>query len=167
MWPWLRKIINCSSAEELRGASISEAPFWEVTAPKDHAGFVRVLSGFLPDSSVLYLEGGSPSHQITDWLETRVIEPSLKIALGTIWPRPKAFHVPATAENVLGLAELFEHHATPEIAIHFHAYRAEEVLLQWHDAFFSDPLLLSPTIPEKQVAAFCARCGCAYKWTDK
>jgi len=112
---------------------------------------------------VLYLEGGSPDRAILEFMHARACEPQLKLALGTIWPRPQVFHIPATPENLTDLAALFGNHATPEICIHFHAYCEQTVVLQWHDAFFDDPLYLSPVIPESRVKTFCTACACSYE----
>jgi hypothetical protein len=65
---------------------------------------------------VLYLEGGSPDRAILEFMHARACEPQLKLALGTIWPRPQVFHIPATVENLTDLAAVFGNHATPRFA---------------------------------------------------
>ena len=78
--------------------------------------------------------------------------------MGTIWPRPKVFHVPATVTILTELARIMKHHAEPELAIHFHVYRNNSVLLEWHDAF-SQPMLMSGAIPEEKVKVFADKIG--------
>jgi hypothetical protein len=60
------------------------------------------------------------------------------------------------------LAELTRSCAYPELAIHFHAYRGQSVLLEWHDAF-TQPMLLSGEFPEQQVRTFAERLHMLYK----
>jgi hypothetical protein len=162
MWDWFARILGAMPREERDGATLSPGPCWRVSAPADSAEFVRRLCDLLPPASTLGLEGGSPDAAIEEFLHRRACEPRLKLALGTIWPRPRVFHIPASAENLAELAALFESHAAPEICIHFHAYCDQQVVLQWHDAFFNDPLLLSLAIPEPRVKAFCDACACPY-----
>jgi hypothetical protein len=52
--------------------------------------------------------------------------------------------------------------AYPELAIHFHAYRNQTVLLECHDAF-TQPMLLSGEFPEQQIRAFAERLRMSYK----
>ncbi len=160
---WLQKLLGWTSAEDRAGAELTVPLFWEITAPKDGAEFVRALPEIVPEDGVIYLEDGSPDEQIREFMRERSIEPHLKIALGTIWPRPKVFHVPATHENITDLAAVFECHVALEVCIHLHAYHNQAVILQWHDAFFDDPILISPSVPEIAVKRFCERCGCSYK----
>lgn len=129
---------------------LTPGPCWRVSAPTDHEEFIRRLHDLLPPRSVLYLEGGSPDRAILEFMHARACEPQLKLALGTIWPRPQVFHIPATVENLTDLAAVFGNHATPEICIHFHAYCEQTVVLQWHDAFFDDPLYLCPSFRNRE-----------------
>jgi hypothetical protein len=163
MCDWLASVLRIVPRGERGGATLARGPCWKVTAPKHHDAFVRQLRDLLPAGSILYLEGGSPSAKLRAILEALAVEPQLKIALGTIWPRPLVLHIPATDENVVPLAGLFGKHATPEICVHFHAYWEREVVLQWHDAFGHDPLYLSCMIPEARVRAFSERRSCSFE----
>ena len=84
------------------------------------------------------------------------------VALGTVWPRPETFHVRATQETLAELRELAEHHAEPELAIHFHVYKDGRVILEWHDAF-DESMLLREDIPESEVRTLARRLGTTYK----
>ena len=44
-------------------------------------------------------------------------------------------------------------------ADHLSAYLGSDVLLEWHDAFLDDPILLSHLLPEARVRAFASRLG--------
>jgi hypothetical protein len=88
------------------------------------------------------------------------------VAVGTLWPRPAYYHVPATPRTLAELALLAESHAEPELAIHFHVYRTGKVLLEWHDAF-SQPLLLDGELPESKVRDFASAPGMSFqRYTD-
>jgi hypothetical protein len=119
---------------------------------------LRALGDLLPDSSVLYFEGGSPGSKLLDFFTAHAIEEQIHVAVGILWPRPVYFHIPATPNNLLDLAELAESHAEPELAVHFHAYQNGRILLEWHDAF-SQPMLIDGKISEKQVRRFAAVLG--------
>ena len=60
------------------------------------------------------------------------------------------------------LAEIIKHHAKPELAIHFHVYINDSVLLEWHDAF-SQPMLMSGVIPEEKIKVFSDKIGKNYR----
>jgi hypothetical protein len=70
-----------------------------------------------------------------------------------------------TRENLEGLAELSEHHAEPEIAIHIHVYKGNKVLLEWYDAT-SDPFRIAKEIGEEKVKEFCSKLGAEYTDLD-
>ena len=158
---WLAKLLGVSSKEDSSGLRLAE-PRWEVDGPADFPQLFQALRGWLPEGAILYFEGGSPDPQIEDFMVTHSIPECVHIALGTIWPKPRVFHVPATAETLSELAKIMGSHAEPELAIHFHAYRGDSVLLEWHDAF-SDPMLLSGAFSEDQVKALADRFGTRYR----
>jgi hypothetical protein len=94
--------------------------------------------------------------------ETHAAGKTTKVALGTIWPKPKVFHLSIAPEVVQELAALTGQHATPEICDHLHAYKDGRVLLEWHDAF-DQKLLISREVSEEKVAEFCKRLGAKYE----
>ena len=153
---WLSRLLHYVPAEEREGLSL-EPPCWEVSCPEDFGAFLRALPDLAPAGSILYLEG-HPAADVSSYVEQRAPRSITKLAVGTIWPRPKCLHMLITRENVAGLAELEERHALPEIAAHVHVYNKNQVLLQWYDAG-SDPLAISKHLPEQDVRDFCARLG--------
>lgn len=84
------------------------------------------------------------------------------IKMGISWPRPKVFHVPASKENLEGLAGMMDHHAEPELAVHFLVYCNGKVILEWYDAF-SNPMYLSGEWAEDKVRAFCDKLKWKYR----
>jgi hypothetical protein len=85
----------------------------------------------------------------------------VKIAYGTIWPRPDVHHIPMTTNNRESLAALIDSESLAHPCNHLHVYRDDQMLLQWHDAWF-DPILISTGVPEQLVAQFAAALERAY-----
>ena len=65
-------------------------------------------------------------------------------------------------QNLAELAALAESHAEPELAVHFHVYLEDKVLLQWHDAF-GQALFLDGSIPKEQVKLFAEALNMTFK----
>lgn len=131
-------------------------PFWEVSGDTDFPSVLAALPDLLPDGSVLYFEGGSASAELLVFLRAHQVQARAHVARGIIWPKPAIYHLPATRDIIMPLAELMRTRAYPELAVHFHAYCDQAVLLEWHDAF-TNPMLLSAEIPEQRVRAFAER----------
>ena len=133
-------------------------PFWELSGETDFPSLLTALTDLLPEDCVLSFEGGSPSGTLSTFLQAREIPERVHVAYGTIWPKPRVFHIPAMPETLSRLAELTRSCASPEMAIHFHVYHGQSVLLEWHDAF-TEPMLLSGELPEPTVRTFARRLG--------
>jgi hypothetical protein len=163
MRSWLTRLFSCGARKQPAGIELDPHSHWEISAPKEHAPFLRCLIELLPPGAILYLEGTSIAHDVSDFLAAHAVESPTPVRRGTIWPMPAVHHVPATAANTEALASLIARHPAPEICDHLHAYVGSAVILQWHDAFFDDPLLLSSRVPEDAVKRFCQSLGCSYK----
>ena len=135
---------------------------WEVSAPRSTQKLFEELGAFLPMGAVLYFEGGSPRGELASFFEQESVPEQTHIAMGTSWPRPKTFHVPATEANLATLAELSQRCAEPELADHFHVYCGNEVLIAWFD-ILSIPMHVSNRFPEDEVTSFCDRLGVTYR----
>jgi hypothetical protein len=160
---WLGRLFGAVSKEEMEGIRLdTSGAYWEIDGPRTYVELFNGLQDWLPEGAVLYFEGGSPDTEIDDFIGTYSIPEETHVAMGTIWPRPKAFHIPATPMILTELARVMEHHAEPELAVHFHIYREDSVLLEWHDAF-SQPMLLSGVIPEEQVKIFADKIGQTFR----
>lgn len=122
---WLYKLFNAATPDEQKGIFLKN-PKWEISPIRDMPAFLRALDNLIPEGSVLYFEGGSPDAEIRSYFDARKYPNPTKIALGTIWPRPLSYHVPFTAENTTELADIMEHHATPEGSVHFHVYKDDK-----------------------------------------
>jgi hypothetical protein len=159
---WLARLFGAASREELRGLHLDEsvAP-WAVDGPRDFSTLLRALEPWLAPESVLYFEGGYLDAELASFLAGASIPEQVHLALGTIWPRPRAFHVPA-GPAIVKLADLMEHHPNLELAVHFHVYRKGVVLLQWHDAF-DGPMLLAGSMPEAEVKTLAETLRTSYR----
>jgi hypothetical protein len=83
--------------------------------------------------------------------------------MGSFAPCPVVHHLPATFENLNGLADAALGLPGYDIAWHLHIYRPDEVLLHGHDAFDGDSLYASMRIPEENVRRFCEKLGMTYQ----
>jgi hypothetical protein len=159
----LAKLFGATPRERLKGISLDRSAAWEVSPASDLPAFLRALPQILPPDSILYLEGGTPPEELKAFLDAHCVPERCHVAMGTIWPKPQAFHLPATEQNLAQLAELAERFAAPQAAVHLHAYAGGKVVLEWYDAFWKDPLYLSSAIPEQKVRSFCSALGLKYK----
>ena len=149
---WLRSLLSRAAGKlEPRGLRLDpSSPCRQIEGPRTFEQLFRALDGWLPEGSVLYFEGGSPDAEIESFMAENAIPEQVHIALGTLWPRPLVFHVPGTSPVLSRLAAIMDHHAEPELAWHFHVYRAGVVLLEWHDAF-GQPMLVSGAVPDAEL----------------
>jgi hypothetical protein len=159
----LAKIFGAVPRDEMTGIRLDMGrPFWEVCGKTDFPSLLMALPELLPEECVLYFEGGWPSGELLKFLQEHSVPERAHVAYGTIWPKPSVFHLPATLKTISRLAELMCSYAYPELAIHFHAYHDQCVLLEWHDAF-TQPMLLSGELPEQTVRRFAEALHMSYK----
>lgn len=160
---WLRRLIGAASQEEMEGICLdAEKPYWEVGGPSTFEELFNALKKWVPDDALLYFEGEPQDDEIYDFFKMHAVPEISHVAMGTIWPHPQVFHVPATETLLSELARIMRNHAAPELASHFHVYRNDTVMLQWHDAFDS-PMLMDGDIPEEDVRAFADKIGTNYR----
>ncbi len=160
---FLAKLFGATPREQLKGISLDRNSAWEVSPASDLPAFLRALPKILPGDAVLYLEGGTPPEELKAFLSARFVPERCHLAMGTIWPKPETFHLPATEQNLAQLAELVERCAAPQAAEHLHAYARDKVMLEWYDALWKDQLYLSSAIPEGNFRSFCSALGLKYK----
>jgi len=70
-----------------------------------------------------------------------------------------------TPANLGRVGALFGEHPAPNICDHFHVYTRGRVILEWHDAFYDDPMAVCKSTPEDRVRRFAQSIGCAYELT--
>ncbi len=163
----LAKLFGATPREQMKGIFLGEQAAWELSPASDFPSFLRALPTILPPDSILYLEDGNPPKQIKAFLDSHCIPEQSHVAMGTIWPKPHTFHLPATTENLNQIADLAERIAVHQAAIHLHAYSNGKILLEWYDAFYKDPFYLSSAIPENKVKDFYSILSLRYKSLEK
>ncbi len=159
----LARLFNFVPRKELKGLCLGKDAYWKIAPTKDLPSLLRALPSLVPENVILYLEDGTPPPDIKAFLNANSVPEVLHLVMGTIWPRPRVFHLPATLKNLSRLAELAEKCAAFEVAIHLHVYKHDKVLLEWYDAFFDDPMYLSREIPREKVHAFCSELSLQYE----
>jgi hypothetical protein len=113
---------------------------------------LRVIDETIPKDAVLYVEGTSIVPAVSEFLEARQPAERPKAKAGTLWPRPRVFHLPLSGANLAELRSLADGYAEPEVADHLMVYRGDKVLLEAHDAGNGDIRLsrsLSPEVIER------------------
>jgi hypothetical protein len=121
---------------------------------RDIASLARAI-GALPDGSTVYLEGNSMAKEVREVVERLAVESSTTVQRGTIWPKPRIYHVPAGPEFLSALEDLAERHAIPEIGDHLVVYAGEQVLLSAYD--LGDRVYVSRRLPPAVVDEVRAR----------
>ncbi len=144
------------------GLSLAWQSVWRLSPPNDHAKLIDSLPIIITRNAIGYFEHTHFDPAARSLFERYEIEPSREIETGTIWPRPKCFHLPLTRNSLLGLKRLFQSTSAQAICAHFHVYDQEGMLLEWFDAFAKSPLYLSVRVPEDSVAGFCHELSITY-----
>lgn len=83
----------------------------------------------------------------------------LKVAFGTIWPKPDFYHLPLQSELLEEAADLVDRRGISLPSIHLHVHDGERVLLEWHDAFCDDPMYVATSFPRERVEEFARAIG--------
>ena len=162
---WLSKLYNSVPAEKRKGIHLNHNnPQWKIENPKRRcfSELFRALTYLVPPDSIAYFEDGSPGGALKTFFDERSVHEVSHVEMGTISLETPVLHVPASSENLLELAEIAEHYAEPEVAIHFHVYKDDEMLLEWYDAF-ANPIFVSKELPENKIKEFCNRLSVGYE----
>ena len=136
-------------------------PAWRLSRVRDLTAFLLALRDLVPEDAILLLEDGAHDAELREFFRERAVPSQSPVPKGT-FGRTEDAHLPATHPNLTDLAEISERHAEPEIAIHVHVYKGDDILLQWHDAL-DDPMYVSKGIPEDKVKAFAAALAVDYR----
>lgn len=159
---WLQKFFERRLPKGIR---LDADTYWEVSPPEDVTAFFHHLHELMPARAVLYLEGVSIGTSVAKRLTELQCEPQAQVALGTLWPKPRCFHIPLTEQNLREIAALYESNAPPEICDHLHVYAENSVLLEWHDALYDEPFLVDERISKQQLQKFCRAIRSSFKKT--
>ena len=153
---WLKRRTSRDAVDDgLKGHA------WRLNGAIDHSAFFRNLSQILSPDAVLVLEGGMHPEPLRAFLRKEELPAGKKLPTGTLWPAPSVYHLRALPAVLNQLSELTDQCAAPEVCDHLHAYRDDEILVQWFDAFTS-PLYVSKQVAKEQVQQFAAVLGVTY-----
>ena len=155
---FLARLFGAVPKKEWSGIHLTDTDPWCVSPTRDVERFVRALPPLMPSGSVVYFEDTAEMH-VRRYLDGVSVPSQVRVAIGTIWPRPDCYHVPLTAETMEALAVFLEENPAGFFSAHCHVYRDGVVLLQWHDAFIDDPIYLSRTLSAEAVARFAQALG--------
>ena len=153
----LSRILGYMTREERVGISLGRDATWQVWGVGDPQKFFLALRALVPPESVLALHEPEGKN-VRQFLREHAAETHTRVEAGTIWPRPEIYHIDCSAPNLTALEDLASRHAAPEMAIHLHVYRKEQVLIESYDAF-DDPMHLSGVFRVEDVMRFSESCG--------
>jgi hypothetical protein len=162
MFKLIKKFFRDLTCDKIDGLCLQCVPqYWELEGKTDFPTFLRALPTLVSSPSLLYLEDGSPSGELKEWLYRNMVTPVEKIAQGSYGFQSRAFHIPLTESTMRELAILSDQVASPELAIHVHVYELGRVILEWYDAF-NNPIHVDDGVEESKVAEFACMIGFAY-----
>ena len=140
------------------GRDIVDPPCWQMSSPIDFCEFLRKLPGFVPEDSILSIQGGCAA-DIEAYVTSRPAIYDNETDQGWFKLRTKTLYMPVTDSNLQGLADLSEKHAEPEVANSLGVYHNHQVILSWHD-LPGDPIYLSDSLDGRILREACVSLGC-------
>jgi len=155
---FLSRLLGYAAKQEAAGARLEQGERWVVPPTRDAAAVLRSLPILFPADAFVYFEGTTENH-FAEWLAAHSIAAPLKVAHGTIWPKPDFYHVPLRSELLEEGADLVDRKGISLPAIHLHVHDGERVLLEWHDAFYDDPMYVAASLPRNRVEEFARAIG--------
>ena len=161
MFKFLRYIL-ASKQSSARGVGYVTPPVYEIDPPKEYLQFFTTLSQYFPANSILFLEDGAFPSKFEAFLKSNSIACDIVLAPGTIWPKPRAYHLPIQPKLMLELAQWGAKLAEPELCSHLRIHDGKKLLLHWYD-FPHDPMYVSAELGEQAVASLARQLGTAYR----
>ena len=156
---WLDRVLNTVWRDQLTGLHLEEPSPRAFIVSCEPARSLRALPLLVPQPAVLYCED-TTDRAVEVWLRKHAMaSPPDKVRVGTVIPSPNCYHVALEPELVEQLARIVEDRGVALPSIHVHVYAEHRVLVEWHDAFLDDPVLLSRSLPEERVQAFVTATG--------
>lgn len=149
---WSR-LLRYATSEEMAGKSMEDPDPWLILPQRDPVNVLRYLSILFPEGGFVYFED-TTNKFIKMWLSENSVPAPIKVAIGTIWPKPDYYHIPLTQNLLLRIADVSDENKIYFPSIHLHVHNGEKVLCEWHDAIACDPILVSSNIPKEKIDAF-------------
>ncbi|HRI14244.1 MAG TPA: hypothetical protein PLX89_14715 [Verrucomicrobiota bacterium] len=145
------------------GIDLDSPERWAIEDLKDSVSFFRHLATLIPEGGILYFEGCEILPEVTRFYEANRTANAVCVVRDTIFPIPEAFHVSMTPGVLERLVEIVGQHPSEACFNHVKAYRDEQLLFAFHDAFDGSDLLVSDRVPEERVRAFCSAVGVRFR----
>ena len=154
---------DCVSEKVGEGLHLNYHNYWVVKSTKgiNPSVFYKYLLNLLPAQSNLYLECGVIHSVVREYFQNKRASQISIIREGGGKPPPEEFHIPITEEVCKGLSELSNEHVDLIVCLNLVAYKGNNVVFEWHDAF-SNEIQFSIDFPEKELQEFCKVFGCSY-----
>ena len=140
------------------GARLEGSSCWIVSVSHIDVCFFRALPQLFDEDTFLCFEGTTERH-FSKFLSAYAVPEPLKISPGTLWPKSDWYHIPLHEKIMTEAANIVEQYSVAIPSIHAYVHNGRQVLLEWHDAFGDDPILISETLSESAVAAFAEAIG--------
>ena len=160
---WLSKIFK-SQNQKKRSISFDEKDFWIIDLKEsDISLFIKNLEMFFLKEAIIYIEGGSINFKIQEYLDSVQVDVSkiANIQRGTIWPKPKIFHIPLESSVLQKLSEFTDDYDLIELCEHLVIYKDKKILMAGYD-IFDEKIYLSGQIEENLIRDFCDKIGGDY-----
>ena len=141
--------------DHLMDATLNEADSYVIRAPRDGTLLPDALRGLLPSHFVVALEATRFDSEVEQSLKPFTVVPILMIRAGTGWPKSHWLHFEARGDALRVFEDLIRRIERPVLCNHLYAYSERDLLVQWHDAFTTDPIRVSRLLPLSLVTAFC------------
>ena len=136
---------------------------WEVSSCSDFPALLCQFESLFPQGSIIYIEGSSRKKDVIKYFQGHSSDDLVKVRVGTLWPKPRIYHVPITKESMHDLIALAKKYYPLEIAHHIHVYNGSKVLMQWYDAFSNAPMCFSQDFNEDSIKCFCRNLNLEYE----
>jgi hypothetical protein len=135
--------------------SFAENAAIDVGLIKDLYALLEAIDDVMPSDSVLFLEAGSATADIVQFLETHHQSTPHTVKRGTIFPRSRVYHLPLSSGHLTELRRLADQHAEPEVCDHLAVFHGDRLLLTAYDAGFGHVEIIR-TMPSEVIDRFTA-----------
>jgi hypothetical protein len=160
---FLSKIFNYIPKSERQGIKLEGDTAWEIDNRKSDASlFFRKIKHYIPEHCIIYLEGTSIRDEVSSYYASNKASNATKVDMGTIWPKPSSYQIPANSEIFDKLVYFLDNYAEPEVCDHLIIYCNSKVLVSGYD-FMYPVVWLSRDFSENVVKEFCSKVKCTYK----
>lgn len=145
------RLLNWLFRHRLQGARLTDAQPWQVITPGPPSRVLEALPLLAADGRRYVYFEGSFDRTLARWFAAHSVPAPLQVAPSTLWPRPDCYHVPLRADWMAEAAAAVRAQGDQAPVTHLHVHDAHRLLVEWPDAFGSDPFYVSQHLPEADV----------------